>query len=892
VISAKGKRVVGTCEWIRGHKGYHAWLNGNISLLWISGGPGKGKTMMSIFLTEDLEQKIPTMENTQLVYYFFSFQDENRNTGVTLLQSLIYQIVTKRPQLKTHLLPYINSGNSKQPELSLEPLWAIFKKLIQDPELGTMLCVLDGLDESDKEATQILLPRLVDLLSPTPQSPLSTTFRLIVVSRDISGLGDCTRIKLDPDNNESVHDDIEKFISIRVRDLSKIVGSRHECEREVQATLLERAEGTFLWVGFATYELTQKRTWTEVFDALKSLPSGLPAIYSRMLHQIPARHKNNSSRILQWVTMALRPLTLLEIATAIGLKPLSSAISLEHAIMDEITLCGSFLKVQDLEVTLIHQSVRDYLLDEKQHNNPGLEAFWITPNEAHLEMAQSCLQCIEQSSLQQKPLGPRVRPGEPPFLQYAAERWLEHAASCSELAAKLFDHTHSSFTQNRDKWWKIYKPTAEYWLFYDEIPPLLHIACALEIVPWVEAIVHESCSTGSEDDKILSPCLLDQKDCMGRTALHHAASTGNFSLVHLLVQSGADVLMECPDGTALHSAASSRENSGETVRFLLDQGAEIDAPNYDGNTALYEATRVGNRQIIRILCDRGASLQSVNDEGSPALHCAAGNGDVDTVQLLLDRGANPEAVDSENSTALHCAAENGDVDTVQLLLDRGASLDQVYFGGPTVLHIAVRGRDVDTVELLLDRGASLQSVNGEGLTALHYAAENGDVDTVQLLLDRGASLDQVYFGGPTVLHIAVRGRDVDTVELLLDRGADIHAKDGSGKTALHWAIFGENAAPSLSRTLDVVQLLLDRGADIQAKTMDGQTALHLATEYHLYEGFKSVMPEIVQLLLDRGADRDASNDKGETAFNNPKYIKFLESLDEGFERPQKRRRRK
>jgi hypothetical protein len=212
VISAKGKRVEGTCEWIQGHKSYHAWLNGDISLLWISRGPGKGKTMMSIFLTEDLEQEILTIENTHLVYYFFSFQDENRNTGVTLLQSLIHQIVTKRPQLKTHLLPYITPGNSQQPQLSLEPLWAIFKKLIQDPKLGTMLCVLDGLDESDKDATQILLPRLIDLLSPTSPSPLSTTFRLIVVSRDILGLEDCTRIKLDPDNNESVHGDIEKFI--------------------------------------------------------------------------------------------------------------------------------------------------------------------------------------------------------------------------------------------------------------------------------------------------------------------------------------------------------------------------------------------------------------------------------------------------------------------------------------------------------------------------------------------------------------------------------------------------------------------------------------------------------------------------------------------------------
>jgi ankyrin repeat protein len=680
VISAKGKRVVGTCEWIRGHASYQAWLNGDASLLWISGGPGKGKTMMSIFLTEDLEREVLTMESTQLVYYFSSFQDENRNTGVALLQSLVYQIVTKRPQLSTHLWPYINFHRFKP---SLEPLWAVFKKLIQDPELGTMLCVLDGLDESDKEATQTLLPRLVDLLSPTIKWPLSTTFKLIVVSRYISGLEDCTRIKLDPDNNESVNGDIKTFISIRVRHLSKIVGSRYECETEVQTTLLKRAEGTFLWVGFAMYELMQKRTWTEVFDALKTLPSGLPAIYNRMLHQIPARHRKISSKILQWVTMSLRPLTPLEIATAIGLKSASYSISLEHATMDEITLCGSFLRVQDSKITLIHQSVRDYLLDEKQHKNSVLEAFWIKTNEAHFKMAQHCLQCIQQSILQheyvnmEEPLGLK----ESPLLRYATLHWLEHAASCSELVTELFNSAQSFFTQNRclrDNWWGIYGEfygnSINRWSFYDEPPPLLHLACALGIVPWVKMMIRENCLTRGEDDEMLLSCFLDQRDSWGMTALHHAARVGDPRLVRLLVDGGADIWVEEPAErkTALHFAAESRKGSGEIVEILLEQRAVIDAPDRDGNTALHAAAWEGHRRIIRILLDGGASPGKVNFEGSTALHVAAQSGSHDTVQLLLDRGANLELEDSQGFTALDVACTYDHTDTIQLLLDKGA----------------------------------------------------------------------------------------------------------------------------------------------------------------------------------------------------------------------------
>jgi ankyrin repeat protein len=912
VISAKGKRVEGTCEWIRGHESYHAWLNGDISLLWISGGPGKGKTMMSIFLTEDLEQKIPTMENTQLVHFFFSFQDENRNTGVTLLQSLIYQIVTKRPQLKTHLLPYLRPGNSQQPELSFEPLWAIFKKIIQDPELGNTLCVLDGIDESDKGTTQILLPRLVDLLSPTLQPPLSITFRLIVVSRDISGLENCTRIKLDPDNNESVHDDIEKFISIRVRDLSKVVGSRHRCEIEVQSTLLQRAEGTFLWVGFAMYELMRKRTWTEVFDALKTLPSGLPAIYSRMLHQIPPGHRKISSKILQWVTMAFRPLTLLEIAIAIGLKSLSSSISLKHAIMDEITLCSSFLKVHNSEVTLIHQSVRDYLLDEKQHNNPVLEAFQIKPNEAHFEMAQNCLQCIEQSTPQHRPLSMWSEPGEPPLLRYAAEHWLEHAASCSDLAAGLFDATYSFFTQNhhvRDKWWEIYRHTTSNLRYCYKIPPLLHIACATEIVPWVEIMIHENCSNGSEHNKMLLQHFLNQRNKEGKTALHYTASAGNFLLLKLLIRSGADVSAHSKGKTVLHSAARSRQDSGKIVQFLLDHGAEIDLPDIYGETALHKAIGEGNRQIVRTLLDKGASLGWVKSSGSTALHIAAISGDVDTVQLLLDRGANLEAVDSHEATALHIAASNGDLDIVQLLLDRGANLEAVDYNGSTALHIAASSGEVDTVQLLLDKGANLEAVDYNGLTALHIAASSGDVDTVQLLLNKGANLEAVDYNGLTVLHVATKSGKVDTVQLLLHKGADPEAVDYNGSTALHCAVVGRNVdtiqllldkGTSLERVdcegstalhiaiwseeIVIVQLLLGNGADIHAKNHRGETVLHLATFHLFLQGSQSGMSDIVQLLLDRGADVDARNNRGKTAFDNPGYFEFLEGSDETVEK--------
>ncbi|RYP59020.1 hypothetical protein DL769_008711 [Monosporascus sp. CRB-8-3] len=152
LISTKGMRVAGTCEWIRENEAYKSWLHGDTSLLWISGGPGKGKTMLSIFLTEELEKITQSMEDTGLLFYFCSHQDEKRNTAVAVLRGLVHQIVKKRPKLIEYVLPYLETPEKAQATLlSLESLWIIFRRLVQDGDLRKIFCVLDGLDECDED---------------------------------------------------------------------------------------------------------------------------------------------------------------------------------------------------------------------------------------------------------------------------------------------------------------------------------------------------------------------------------------------------------------------------------------------------------------------------------------------------------------------------------------------------------------------------------------------------------------------------------------------------------------------------------------------------------------------------------------------------------------------
>ncbi|EMD88830.1 hypothetical protein COCC4DRAFT_137574, partial [Bipolaris maydis ATCC 48331] len=113
LITAKGARVPDTCDWIINDVKYRAWLDGGSHgdstnekrLLWISGGPGKGKTsMLSIFLTEELGKHVAHQENTDILFFFCSAQNKKHNTALAVLRGLLHQILTKCPQLAKHAL--------------------------------------------------------------------------------------------------------------------------------------------------------------------------------------------------------------------------------------------------------------------------------------------------------------------------------------------------------------------------------------------------------------------------------------------------------------------------------------------------------------------------------------------------------------------------------------------------------------------------------------------------------------------------------------------------------------------------------------------------------------------------------------------------------------------
>jgi ankyrin repeat protein len=158
------------------------------------------------------------------------------------------------------------------------------------------------------------------------------------------------------------------------------------------------------------------------------------------------------------------------------------------------------------------------------------------------------------------------------------------------------------------------------------------------------------------------------------------------------------------------------EMRGDTaaVRALIKQGADVNAAQGDGMTALHWAADHGDVEQTRMLIYAGARLEAATRNGNyTPLHLAARSGKASVVKALLDAGANVKAATSSGgATPLHFAAENGNPDAVLALLEKGAPVDarETAFGQTPLMWAAAFNR-ANAVQVLASHGADLKAVS-------------------------------------------------------------------------------------------------------------------------------------------------------------------------------------
>lgn len=330
------------------------------------------------------------------------------------------------------------------------------------------------------------------------------------------------------------------------------------------------------------------------------------------------------------------------------------------------------------------------------------------------------------------------------------------------------------------------------------------------------------------------------------------------------------------------------------IGALLHQGADRNAAEADGATALHWAAYQDDSEAVRLLLAAGANVKAANRYGVTPLTLACVTGSGAVVEQLLVAGADPNTTLPGGETALMTAARTGRLPAVKALLARGANVHaREERRGQTALMWAAGEGHAEVVERLIEQGADFKARVESGFTPFLFAVREGHTAVVQVLLKAGVNVNEVVErpgGGPratqgrgwpavgtSALLLAATNGHFDLAARLLEAGADPNASR-AGYTPLHVLTIvrkpggGDNdPAPIGSGTMTSLQLvrkLKEHGADLNARMTRrvslGLTGLNTTGATPFLMAARSADADLMRLLAELGADPKLPNADGST----------------------------
>ena len=432
IEQAKGGLLDDAYKWILNHSDFLNWQNDQQSrLLWIKGGPGKGKTMLLIGLINELERLTATPNSGTLSFFLCQGTDTHLNNATSVLRGLVYLLIVQQDCLISHLRTEYDRAGQRllEGENAFHALSTIFHAMLNDPRLTGAYLVVDALDECEAG-----LALLLNLITQTA-SDASARVKWIVSSRNIPDIerhlgvnGDSVKLSLEM-NAQLVSRAVEAYIEFKV---SKLAAIQHDkpLQEQVRNIMRQKADGTFLWLALVFKELQNVESY-DVLAVLDEMPPELTSLYDRMMSHI-ARLKRKDPEfcrlVLSTATLAYRPLHWLELRMLAGIQ----AHCPDFARLERIiNLCGSFLMSRDGFVYFVHQSAKDYIV-----TNASSTIFSDGPELAHSNIVSRSLNVLSDT-LQRNiynlshsgvPIDDIKEPTPNPIaiVQYSSIYWIDH----------------------------------------------------------------------------------------------------------------------------------------------------------------------------------------------------------------------------------------------------------------------------------------------------------------------------------------------------------------------------------------------------------------------------------------------------------------------------------
>jgi len=405
---------------------------------------------------------------------------------------------------------------------------------------------------------------------------------------------------------------------------------------------------------------------------LAELPASLDETYERILLDIPKANQEHAHRLLQCLTVAIRPLKVDELAEVLaidfsatgGTPRLNEDLRWKDQEQAVITACSSLITIIDGRdsriVQFSHFSVKEFLTSGRlaASNADSLRYHHIPLEPAHTIMAIACVSVllrldylIDHQSIENFPLA-----------EYSARHFAKHAD---------FDSVISHIQDRLDFLLDTEKPHFAAWC-------------------WLASRTgrrHPEKPTGNP--------------------LHYMSDLGSPGLARYLISKQPQYLHAAVDqlGTPLHQAAA--HPNAEVFLILLGQCVDVDVRDFEDRTPLHRAAYTGRVEKCRILVERGADVNARDVYGQTPLHRVTQDLPwdphdcyIDLIRFFLRLGADMDSQDEDHSTPLHIASDEGCLEAVKVLLEHGADARMENNEGQTPIQVASGGYEEEIMHLL------------------------------------------------------------------------------------------------------------------------------------------------------------------------------------------------
>ena len=859
-------------------------------LLWISGYPGTGKTILSSYILESLSagDHSPRLRTT-LCYFFCDEKIGTQRDGMAILRSLIHQLLLCRRLL----IKYVKAAydfHGPQLEQNFNELWRIFIAIASDKRTGPVSVIVDAIDECEEATRERFLQQVSQLMSkPRPIDSSTPCIKFLVTSRPLLGRRyPGNLLQIDPSENH-VEQDLRLVIRMKVESIVQRTRCHPDVRTYLENALFSKADRTFLWVNLVLHLLERsflasQKDFKRIID---EMPTTLSTTYRRFLQGISMEYQPLANRLLHFLVGSSRPLKLTEMRILIAIQDHHHTLAAveedaQPNIQDTIEgVLGPLVRIWESRVYLVHQSLKEFLHNlSTQGGDPLSAIFGIDGREASLLMAKSCMLYLLLEDFQSELFSPNstqlanspTSPAEGsidarsdeqlwdpfdlgdtllkdpavleeetcssigtrfPFFDYASRQWAQHFSFARLISPPEVQESAlvlADVSSHRgSNWFRFYWHHTEMTLPYPQYFGPLTTASYFGLSTSVELLMRT--------ETPIEPSI-------GAYGLYWAARNGHASVVDLLLGAAVDPDRCTVEGQNALTAAV-QFNRLDIVKQLLEDDGFISGRtqhrvNYaplDGRTPLSIAAGNGFVDIVELLLHHDQIEPDIADfnQWTPLLWTVGGN-HLDVLQLLVtDHRVSVNHEDRSGRNVLSWAAAEGEIELVRYLVSLPhLRVDEGDRAGRTPFSWAAgNGHLPTTVCLRRSRRIDLSKKDKDGRNALSWACSGGHHRVVEYLIKHVCEdVDGEDVDGWTPLAWALFSYNTRTVKALLESGlVDVNKTDRTGRSALSFAAgYGY---------LDIVEILLNmEGIEVESKDNDGLTPLSHATRY----------PAIVKLL--------------------------------------------